>query len=604
MRYSSASCPSKYPQRRNGSSDGRNAPPRLLVSAAYVWIGCLPFTALQAQGGSGSEPPYATVNVDLNGRAITQVLPFDVPFLLEGTVDRNVTAVMIEYREWCDKNAGIFHRNPEDCSTFPPSTWSGGGVPMTWEPFGTPSGEPQTFRVRMPALDAQRYFHFRFTVTRRLPDSRVEGFRKTAAQLLSNAFDAERTGTLTANRARDLRRSLGLALKSLLRGDEIVSSSTLFAPDADFRTFDEEFRDVLVPIKSPQAGRDASRRNHERRIAELSEALYELQANVALQRFVDSARAFAPEEGTALADAFATAEAQLSLLTMTAEERDRIARGRARRADDSPEPTALSDSSAVAAFAARYEETRTQLADLRDFLRALLAEDARYAPYTKKLLDQNRVSAADLASSRAFVVPNDNSLSNAAAFADAAAGNLIALARQLASRARAIDAAASRIELVAQSAAVIEATTTGQYSTIRNSYVSADAGVSYGWELGEVVPYVAVNIYFRPVNKNAPLAQRGGLGRRFALSFGLARKDIHDSRSREGLFGKESPLFGFGFRATQSIRVGVGGILLKQYDPNPLISEKRLVVTPYASMSFDVDVANLPSTIGRWFEQD
>jgi hypothetical protein len=132
----------------------------------------------------------------------------------------------------------------------------------------------------------------------------------------------------------------------------------------------------------------------------------------------------------------------------------------------------------------------------------------------------------------------------------------------------------------------------------RNAYVSLDAGIAYPWRLANMVFYAGTNIYFRPINKEAPLRYKGTFLHRFALTIGVTTTVKDDSRRAIDLRATpndknttNSLLFGGGFRVTPSIRIGAGALVFKEKDPNPLIDQTSLTATPYVSFAVDVNVA-------------
>jgi hypothetical protein len=126
-------------------------------------------------------------------------------------------------------------------------------------------------------------------------------------------------------------------------------------------------------------------------------------------------------------------------------------------------------------------------------------------------------------------------------------------------------------------------------STTRSLYVGADVGVLYAGDIRTGAVYVGTNIYFRPVNKDAP---PGGISRRLALTVGVTLSSIADenNRTRSNLFWNQSLVLGGGLRLTSSVRCGAGALIFLESDPNPLISEKSIASTWYVSFSFDFDV--------------
>jgi hypothetical protein len=151
---------------------------------------------------------------------------------------------------------------------------------------------------------------------------------------------------------------------------------------------------------------------------------------------------------------------------------------------------------------------------------------------------------------------------------------------------------AYRFRFVARTADASDTTDTADGATEHKNYVSIDAGLLFAGDLGIGAVYVGSNIYFRPVNKDAPLRNIGGVGRRLALTVGLTVSSIADEneKTRSDLFWNQSLVLGAGYRMTSSLRGGAGALVFRQADPNPLISRKSAAVAWYASFSFDLDL--------------
>jgi len=134
----------------------------------------------------------------------------------------------------------------------------------------------------------------------------------------------------------------------------------------------------------------------------------------------------------------------------------------------------------------------------------------------------------------------------------------------------------------------------------RSVYVSLDAGLAYPWRLENMVFYAGTNIYFRPINKAAPLRYKGSFLHRFSLTVGITTTVEDESRRAEDL--RQTPnnedtsnslLLGAGIRVTPSMRIGGGVLVFRESDPNPLVDQKSVTVTPYVSFAADVDVARM-----------
>jgi hypothetical protein len=128
--------------------------------------------------------------------------------------------------------------------------------------------------------------------------------------------------------------------------------------------------------------------------------------------------------------------------------------------------------------------------------------------------------------------------------------------------------------------------------TRQKNYVSVDAGILFAGDIGTGALYVGTNIYFRPVNKDAPLSSFGGIGRRLALTVGLTISSIADEthNTRTDLFWSQSLVLGAGYRITSSVRGGAGALVFREADPNPLVTRTSAAATWYASFSLDLDL--------------
>ena len=131
--------------------------------------------------------------------------------------------------------------------------------------------------------------------------------------------------------------------------------------------------------------------------------------------------------------------------------------------------------------------------------------------------------------------------------------------------------------------------------TSQKNHISADVGLLYAGDIDTGAVYVGTNIYFRPINTDAPLSEPGSIGRRLALTVGITLSPIGDEndRTRSDLFWNQSLVLGAGYRLTSSIRAGAGALIFLESDPNPLITERNVATTWYVSFSFDLDVGRI-----------
>src|SRR5262245_39524966 len=149
-----------------------------------------------------------------------------------------------------------------------------------------------------------------------------------------------------------------------------------------------------------------------------------------------------------------------------------------------------------------------------------------------------------------------------------------------------------RVRFVFRDGRSAETTSFADGRTHSKNYVSVDAGVLYAGDLGIGALYVGSNIYFRPVNKAAPLSTVSSIGRRLALTVGLTISSVADEneKTRSDLFWNQSLVLGGGYRLASSVRAGAGALVFRQADPNPLVTRKSAAVTWYVSFSFDLDL--------------
>ena len=134
-------------------------------------------------------------------------------------------------------------------------------------------------------------------------------------------------------------------------------------------------------------------------------------------------------------------------------------------------------------------------------------------------------------------------------------------------------------------------TFTAEGRTSQKNYVNLDLGLAYAGDIETGAIYVGGNIHFRPINKDAPLGPLFALDRRASLTAGVTLSPIADegNRTRSDLFWHQSLVVGGGYRLAPSVRAGVGALLFRAANPNPLITRKSAAATWFVSFSFDLD---------------
>jgi hypothetical protein len=149
-----------------------------------------------------------------------------------------------------------------------------------------------------------------------------------------------------------------------------------------------------------------------------------------------------------------------------------------------------------------------------------------------------------------------------------------------------------RVRFVLQNERSETATRFAEGRTPQKTYASIDVGVLFAGDINTGALYAGVNVYFRPINKDAPLNSFWSVGRRLALTAGLTISSVADenNHTRSDLFWNQSLVLGGGYRLASSLRAGGGVLLFQQADPNPLVSQKSIGATWYTSFSVDLDL--------------
>lgn len=146
---------------------------------------------------------------------------------------------------------------------------------------------------------------------------------------------------------------------------------------------------------------------------------------------------------------------------------------------------------------------------------------------------------------------------------------------------------------------LVEATA-ADAATADNGYVSADVGMVYAPTIGRAAATIGANFYLRPVDKGVPVSQTGAL-RRFAFTVGLTLNSIEDRRRiRSDLYFNQALILGAGYRISQYWRLGAGGLVFRERDPDayPLTRRRQTAVTPYVALTADLDAGRQLQGIG------
>lgn len=168
---------------------------------------------------------------------------------------------------------------------------------------------------------------------------------------------------------------------------------------------------------------------------------------------------------------------------------------------------------------------------------------------------------------------------------------------KLEQRQEAIDRLVDQLALELETQVALLGTTVGDYETRASFYISADVGVGFAPDVEEMFTYFGTNIYFRPVNKKAPL-QGLSFKKRFSIMLGLTNESLESEGQLKGIVGTSPLLVAGGFRLNDFIRLSAGTVIFKDEDPNPLITEESLAWSPYVSISIDWNLRKILARFG------
>jgi hypothetical protein len=524
-----------------------------------------------------------------------RILPFDVPVRICADVAAGTTTARVKYAANL-RRRGPVDVEPDTCAIKTPGVeW---GTEYARAPVGTSA------RWVVDRLEARRYYVFCFTFEKAVTPEELAAFRTVARRAIDQGAARIGTATLTPAETKDLCTDLRTRLLEVTAADRILDDrGTLFAcDDRQMPAFAAKVtRGVVEPQRRVQVnleGRPAqgllpaspslvSRQN------DFERELAALQADPAMRALGDVLERQAAVDAATGARLKSLCPDCLGLIGPTAAGAASLAHGGDPTAAAPPPLTLAAEPAQARAMAASYQATAKTLDGLLAVLQWTTGPDG--AAVAAGLAEDQRASLA--AAARDGGAP-----ARARALAATLAGTCQNLEGQLAARAQGLDAVVEDVQVAAASVIVADGSTSGNFATQQRNYISADAGFVWAPELDELVPYLGTNLYFRPVNKNAPLATLGGFGetftRRFALTFALTASSISDDGDaagtmRDDLFASQSLLVGAGLRVTDSMRLGAGAIVFKRDDPSPLIDDPELNFSYYLAFSFDMDVVSL-----------
>ena len=573
---------------------------------------------LPVSAQSGNTPPFTAIELDLSAASglLNRTLPFDVPFFLEGAVPAAVTAI----------DAARAPMAPsDDCRQLDSDDWTDSPQWRASSPV-SPANGPRRFSLLFQPLNVNALYCFRFTTTRELPIPDLAQFRDDAITTLDTALrrllpqprvtspleivysvnlstnDTLRIGTSLRNSV--LQRFRNSAPQVGDAEDLRVTSNTLLDL-ADTAAAHDRLQSFLSDVADAQELIYDSVGNLNTTTTQVVQSLDGLLQNP-LANDIEESLPTQAEQDAPVITAFVE---RLNLLRSAAQEggsqdlRDVLGLAPLLRLDSgflNPPPESfwttvtVDGLCTVPGIDTRIAQLTTTMAAFREVvpligeeaIGTLALDDAERQNLAAEFRRQVRVSSDHMETARYELTGFVN--------------------EGVCGRRRALEQAADNVRLEVATNARMIGTTIADFITRSRRHFSADIGLAVA-QMGEIFPYIGVNIYCRPVNREAALTGPYGVGsrgRRASFMLGVAWTDnlVRDDQ-RAGVFSSGHSLVetlggtsdvmlvvGGGYRVTDAIRVNGGLLVFKAHDVNPLSSRKNLDGSPFVSMSWDWDV--------------
>jgi len=145
----------------------------------------------------------------------------------------------------------------------------------------------------------------------------------------------------------------------------------------------------------------------------------------------------------------------------------------------------------------------------------------------------------------------------------------------------------------------------------KNPYVGIDLGIGEAWNIRTIFLHEGLNIYLRPINRNAAISTLHGADywlKTLSLFIGITQNvsssDVNPRYSplfTDASFSS-SFLFGVGWRFSTLARINFAGLVYREKSLNPLVTATQVKVTPSVTLSIDLSIAKLFSPFAKMFQ--
>lgn len=113
-------------------------------------------------------------------------------------------------------------------------------------------------------------------------------------------------------------------------------------------------------------------------------------------------------------------------------------------------------------------------------------------------------------------------------------------------------------------------------------------------------PYLGLNWHFSGINRTQYLREipNRKFRHRWSMSVGITLGKI-DTEDYEDFYNGISPTLGMNYRFTRQIRGGIGTLFVREKNPNPIITNTKVELAPYLSLSFDLGLFSEASKLTK-----
>ncbi len=520
-------------------------------SATLLLLAALAFPApTRAQGVAHR------VKVDLATRTVDSLIPFDEPFVLTGTVGDSVKRVEVRYGRADLLGPGL----------------RGGMDSIVWTRprFVKADG----FAVLVGPLDANREYLFRFTLATQPAARDLERFRAVAAVRLDSATRAGR-GACAAGA--DCRNTMALCRSLLAPVTADAAPDSLWVrPRSPLDCAAPERFEGVVGLAALRGYADAVRASAD------SARAAGTRAAAALGHVHDALEPLAAPPGrgfAAPAGARSLAVGAVAMLPADAAALRDLADG----------TTGIVPTTAAAAPALENVWVPTDL-------EGRLLNLGQLARALDSLAVQSALEASRAGQGRSEATALQGASASAAAAAAAVRieqARLRDMAAPLAARHAAIGAAADSLTEAAREDLELLVNTSASYVTRASWRIFPTVGVAWFPRIDLVSPVIGATFYFKPVNRDVRLRDRGGFWRRFSVAVAVTTGSVARAGQREDLFASRGLLAGAEYRPLEILVFGGGVLALKAASRDPAVDHATMQVTPFVSVGIDAALASL-----------